>query len=114
MPDIKEKLVELLDDSTVIFPPDDTVERLVDHLIANGVTIQEWIPVEERLPEKGKYLVREKYVICQGSFTRIAYLYKLNTSILRVSFKFFHFHQIQIKNQGRITRNVIIVAITIS
>ena len=33
--------MELLDDSTVIFPPDDTVERLADHLIANGVTIAE-------------------------------------------------------------------------
>ena len=26
---------------------------LVDHLIANGVTIQKWIPVTERLPEEG-------------------------------------------------------------
>ena len=32
---------------------------LVDHLIANGVTIQRWIPVTEMLPEKyGKYLCR--------------------------------------------------------
>ena len=29
-----------------------------DHLIANGVTIQKWIPVTERLPDKnGEYLV---------------------------------------------------------
>lgn len=28
-------------------------ETLVDHLIANGVTIQKWIPVTERLPEHG-------------------------------------------------------------
>ena len=29
-----------------------------DHLIANGVTVQKWIPVTERLPEKnGTYLV---------------------------------------------------------
>ena len=26
-------------------------EKLVDHLIANGATIQKWIPVTERLPE---------------------------------------------------------------
>lgn len=26
---------------------------LVDHLIANGVTVQKWIPVTERLPEMG-------------------------------------------------------------
>lgn len=35
------------------------VDRLADVLIANGVTLQQWIPVSERLPEKsGKYLVR--------------------------------------------------------
>ena len=29
-----------------------------DHLIANGVTVQEWIPVSERLPkESGEYIV---------------------------------------------------------
>ena len=27
------------------------VERLAEYLVANGVTVQEWIPVEERLPE---------------------------------------------------------------
>lgn len=33
--------------------------RLADELIANGVTIQEWIPVSERLPEdSGLTLVR--------------------------------------------------------
>ena len=26
-------------------------QRLADHLIANGVTIQRWIPVTERLPD---------------------------------------------------------------
>lgn len=32
-----------------------------DHLIANGVTVQKWIPVTERLPEEdGKYLVFEQ------------------------------------------------------
>lgn len=33
-------------------------ETFVDHLLANGVTIQKWIPVTERLPEKsGTYIV---------------------------------------------------------
>ena len=27
-------------------------EGMADHLIANGVTIQKWIPVAERLPER--------------------------------------------------------------
>ena len=28
-----------------------------DHLIANGVTVQEWISVTERLPEEGDYVL---------------------------------------------------------
>ena len=28
------------------------VEIIADHLIANGVTVQQWIPVSERLPEE--------------------------------------------------------------
>ena len=28
-----------------------SIEKIADHLIANGVTIQQWIPVKERLPE---------------------------------------------------------------
>lgn len=36
-------------------------EELADHLLANGVTFQKWIPVTERLPEKeGLYLVAVK------------------------------------------------------
>ncbi|MBQ8360008.1 MAG: DUF551 domain-containing protein [Oscillospiraceae bacterium] len=32
-------------------------EDIADHLIANGVTVQKWIPVTERLPDKmGKYI----------------------------------------------------------
>lgn len=34
------------------------VNNVADILIANGVTIQQWIPVSERLPERnGEYLV---------------------------------------------------------
>jgi hypothetical protein len=62
MPNTREKLVELIAESRVT-NTDDSVcingsEYIADHLIANGVTVQKWIPVTERLPEKhGKYLV---------------------------------------------------------
>lgn len=52
---VREKLVEILKDAGM-----GEIERnfLVDQLIANGVTVQEWIPVTERLPkEDGSYLV---------------------------------------------------------
>ena len=63
MPDIKEKMVELLEphmsSSTCTFESNDcdlthcqacNANAVADHLIANGVTIQKWISVEERLP----------------------------------------------------------------
>ena len=65
--DVREKLVELL------LQEDDVCEssdckycgvkgscgyyRTADRLIANGVTVQEWIPVNDRLPEVGRYVV---------------------------------------------------------
>ena len=52
----KEKLVDLLTDVL-----GDSIARKADYLISNGVTVQKWIPVEERLPDKpGDYLVLSK------------------------------------------------------
>ena len=62
--DVREKLVELIvwieDQMTRAYPyttDQFRIETTVDHLIANGVTVQEWIPVTERLPEVGGYVV---------------------------------------------------------
>lgn len=46
--DVREKLVELLD--IIIQPGEKTLGDIADHLIANGVTVQEWVKVEDRLP----------------------------------------------------------------
>ena len=58
----KEKLVELLTDNLprcgnlprwdnpLQLSCDEQVQRIADHLIMNGVTVQEWISVTERLP----------------------------------------------------------------
>ena len=53
----REKLRELIDQYYIQnFAP--TNRKLTDHLIANGVTVQEWISVKDRLPEEyGWYLV---------------------------------------------------------
>jgi hypothetical protein len=45
---MREKLIELLLNMPGYLLGAD---GLADHLIANGVTIQKWIPVTERLPE---------------------------------------------------------------
>ena len=63
--DVREKLVELL--GNIYLPimagpdvigeyriPHKLKEEIADHLIANGVTVQEWISVDDMLPENGK------------------------------------------------------------
>ena len=51
--DVREKLVELLTEFYGCDPMYYDVDALAiaQHLIANGVTVQEWISVEDRLPE---------------------------------------------------------------
>ena len=53
MPNTREKLIEILKDTRANAAWHRWgYEESADHLIANGVTIPEWIPVTERLPEK--------------------------------------------------------------
>ena len=58
MPNTREKLIELLNSHTCpwlagnVDCPMCCNNCIADHLIANGVTVQQWIPVTERLPEK--------------------------------------------------------------
>lgn len=62
---MREKLIELICEKTqdgcecyCNHPYCEECKRLADYLIANGVTVQKWISVEDRLPEEdGKYLV---------------------------------------------------------
>ena len=50
--DVREKLVDLIIDAKRTDPETGSfAEYLADHLIAHGVTVQEWISVDERLPE---------------------------------------------------------------
>ena len=54
--DVREKLVELLD--IIIQPGQKTLGDIADYLITNGVTVQEWISVKDKLPDQsGEVLV---------------------------------------------------------
>lgn len=57
--DVRENLVEVLAEFYGVDPMYHGVDAnaLADHLIAHGVTVQEWIPVKDRLPEAGGYVV---------------------------------------------------------
>ena len=47
--DVMEKLAELIESAR--YWGSNTSEEIAENLIANGVTVQEWISVDERLPE---------------------------------------------------------------
>lgn len=51
--DVREKLIEIL--RKPIFPHElvDPTEAVADYLLDNGVTVQEWISVKDRLPARG-------------------------------------------------------------
>ena len=59
--DVREKLVELLDDmqrsGTGYFGSAIENKKIADYLIRHGVTVQEWKPISEPPKEKGTYLV---------------------------------------------------------
>lgn len=54
----REKLIDLIIDAKRRDPETGSfTEFLADHLIANGVTVQKWIPVSERFPPKGVFVL---------------------------------------------------------
>ena len=65
--DVREKLVELIESAR--YWGSGTSEEIADHLIDNGVTVQEWISVKDRLPEPGKQvLIYSRYDFCESAF----------------------------------------------
>lgn len=75
--DVREKLVELLNgiiDGGFKFHSYSyesgeqlTNDEIASHLIAHGVTVQEWIPVDERLPEeKVNCIVHYQHAYCDN------------------------------------------------
>ena len=66
--DVREKLVELFYDNNMIC--DQKIEGLADDvmdIIAHGVTVQEWISVDDRLPEeKVNCIVHYKHAYCNN------------------------------------------------
>ena len=61
--DIREKLVEILKQAPFEGKVldewwwEEKIKRIAEHLISNGVTVQEWISVTERLPELGERVI---------------------------------------------------------
>ena len=80
--DVREKLVELLKTNSCPSPfmcdtacryygfGDCFPDRFADHLIANGVTVQEWVSVNDMLPDDEQ----EVLVIAHGWGGRLVYV----------------------------------------
>lgn len=68
--DVREKLVELLRNAKAAMKSENLscdIARnmfVVDFMIANGVTVQEWISVDDRLPEN---IANRVLVVCERS-----------------------------------------------
>ena len=54
--DVREKLVELCEDLETL-PCCATYEEQAEYLIANGVTVQEWISVNDKLPNDREWVL---------------------------------------------------------
>ena len=60
--DVREKLVELIEKASYecdegtrdLYDMREVADGIADFLIAHGVTVQEWISVEDRLTEQGE------------------------------------------------------------
>ena len=50
--DVREKLVEMIESAR--YWGSNTSEEIAENLIANGVTVQEWVSVKERLPQENE------------------------------------------------------------
>ena len=65
--DVREKLVELLADCGDTYP-----KATASYLISNGVTVQEWISTDERMPKEndcGAAQIQPELSACKGGRT---------------------------------------------
>ena len=65
--DVREKLVELIESAR--YWGSGTSEEIAEHLIDNGLTVQEWISVKDRLPEPWEQvLIYSRHDFCESAF----------------------------------------------
>ena len=77
--DVREKLVEILKQAPFEGKVldewwwEEKIRRIADHLISNAVTVQEWIPVEDRLPEYSNDGFADAVLVTDGFVQHMAY-----------------------------------------
>ena len=75
--DVREKLIEILRKPIFTHELVDPTEAVADYLLDSGVTVREWISVEDRLPGKEEYTETTEY----GTeyYIRLLIAYKTDT-----------------------------------
>ena len=68
--DVREKLVELIRHEVVPY----FAERIADHLISHGVTVQEWISVDDRLPQEGGAVCKNVILFMDSGLITVGWL----------------------------------------
>lgn len=71
--DVREKLIEIL--RKPIFPHElvDPTEAVADYLLDSGVTVQEWVSVDDRLPEENHDGSVNAVLVTDGFVQHMAY-----------------------------------------
>ena len=73
--DVREKLIDLIIDAKRTDPEAGSfTEYLADFLINNGVTVQEWVSVDDRLPQ-----YTDEYNVTVGCPSEFGYFEKVKT-----------------------------------
>ena len=70
--DVREKLVELIEKASYecdegtrdLYDMREVADDIADFLIANSVTVQEWISVNDKMPEMGEHHQSEDVLVC--------------------------------------------------
>ena len=68
---MRDRLIELLDEKLNFEFLSHQIEALADHLIANGVTVQGWISVKDRLPKTDDWVLVCRKTIKTGYTTMV-------------------------------------------
>ena len=73
--DIKKKLMELLSPTSLNF---EQATHLADYLVKNGVTVQEWVSVDDRLPQN--FVSVLGYMTDAGEFPQVRECYTVGNA----------------------------------
>ena len=100
--DVREKLVELIRKGARghTFMPTKTI---ANYLVENGVTVQEWISVEDRLPSKEEYTAKAK----DGTEYYVRFLIAYKTDIVEYEIGYYDGYKWMTEMPIRIIKDVV-------